>query len=192
MRSLLSYLTAIMILAMLAAAGGAWLPVPSMVSLDIPSGVTPFPHSEDIEELTAEFQVEEPGGCFVPLASANCSASDFRSVPVMRPDELLVPAAVNSIEDWRPLVERYFVEDDVDRALQIIFCESGGDPAASNPTSSAQGLFQHLGSAWPKRAADAGWSGHDVLDPVANIAVAAWLVYDGGGWSHWAASGHCW
>ena len=31
-----------------------------------------------------------------------------------------------------------------------------------------------------------------ITDPDANIAVAAWLVYEGGGWRHWSPSAHCW
>lgn len=104
----------------------------------------------------------------------------------------LVPAEVDSVEDWRPLVAHFFRPDDVDRALRIIACESGGDPKARNPGSSATGLFQHLGRLWPERAARAGWGGYPATDPVANVAVAAWLVYEGGGWSHWAPSRGCW
>ena len=95
-------------------------------------------------------------------------------------------------ESWVPLVYTYFEPDDVDRALAVIECESGGDPNAKNPNSTASGLFQHLASMWPERSVAAGWSGHGVFEPEANVAVAAWLVYDGGGWSHWYASVHCW
>lgn len=93
---------------------------------------------------------------------------------------------------WRPLVARHFASADVDRALDIIRCESRGDPGAANPASTARGLFQHLESAWPERAAKAARPNADIYDPEDNIAVAAWLVYHGGGWSHWKASGHCW
>lgn len=88
------------------------------------------------------------------------------------------------VERWRPVVETYFPDDRVDWALRIIECESHGDPNAKNPHSSASGLFQHLASAWPERAADAGFAGTDVFDPFANIGVAAWLL-DNGGAGHW-------
>ncbi|MBK5266197.1 MAG: transglycosylase SLT domain-containing protein [Acidimicrobiia bacterium] len=97
-----------------------------------------------------------------------------------------------SIDDWRPLVEAFFAPGDVSRAMSVIGCESGGDPNAKNRYSTASGLFQHLASYWGDRAVLAGYSGSDVFDPLANVAVAAWLVYDGGGWTHWAASGRCW
>jgi hypothetical protein len=88
------------------------------------------------------------------------------------------------IERWRPLVTLYFPEDRVEWALRIIACESGGDPNAKNPHSSASGLFQHLARLWPERAAQAGFRGADVFDPAANVAVAAWLL-DNGGTGHW-------
>ena len=33
---------------------------------------------------------------------------------------------VNVVQDWRPLVEKYFKPQDVDKAMRIIFCESSG------------------------------------------------------------------
>lgn len=104
----------------------------------------------------------------------------------------LIPEEITSADDWRPLVSRYFEQDDVARALAVIRCESGGASEAKNPSSSASGLFQHLGSYWDRRTVKAGWDGADIFDPVANVAVAAWLVYEGGGWSHWNPSRHCW
>jgi hypothetical protein len=84
------------------------------------------------------------------------------------------------VERWRPLVAMYFPADRVDWALRIMRCESHGDPDAKNPHSSASGLFQHLARLWPGRASKAGFEGADVFDPVANIAVAAWLLEHGG------------
>jgi hypothetical protein len=89
-----------------------------------------------------------------------------------------------SVERWRPIVDMYFPDYRVDWALRIIECESHGDPLAKNPTSTASGLFQHLGSLWGERTAAAGWTGADIFDPFANIAMAAWLL-DNGGPSHW-------
>lgn len=97
-----------------------------------------------------------------------------------------------SVEQWRPLIEQYFQPADVAWAMQVIACESGGDPNAKNPRSSASGLFQHLARLWPDRSVKAGWAGASIWDPEANIAVAAWLVYEGGGKGHWNASRHCW
>ena len=88
------------------------------------------------------------------------------------------------VEQWRPLVEKYFQPDDVAWAMRVMACESGGDPYAKNPRSSASGLFQHLARYWDARSAKAGWAGASIWDPEANIAVAAWLYYTGGP-GHW-------
>lgn len=90
-------------------------------------------------------------------------------------------------EGWRPLVEQYFPAGDVDRAIGIIACESKGDPRARNPRSGASGLFQHMPRYWDERASGAGFPGASIFDPEANVAAAAYLIYEhpGGGWQHW-------
>lgn len=113
-------------------------------------------------------------------------------VAVMLPDGLWFQDSEPAEPSVEALVFTYFDADDAGRALAVIDCESGGDPDAKNPRSTASGLFQHLASMWPERSVAAGWAGYDVFDPRANVAVAAWLVYEGGGWSHWNASKHCW
>jgi len=94
------------------------------------------------------------------------------------------------VERWRSLVSLYFQPADVEHALAVIRCESVGDPDAVNPSSGTGGMFQHRPEYWPARSTAAGWAGADVMDPEANVAVAAWLVYRGGGWGHW--SGRAW
>jgi soluble lytic murein transglycosylase-like protein len=100
-------------------------------------------------------------------------------------------AAPRPVEEWRSLVSSYFAPTDVDKALRVISCESGGDPNAQNPSSGAAGLFQHIPRYWPERAALVGLPGASIFDPVANVAAAAYLVYTEG-WSPWAASAGCW
>jgi soluble lytic murein transglycosylase-like protein len=87
------------------------------------------------------------------------------------------------VEQWRPLVETYFRAGEVDRAMRIMACESGGNPRAYN-RSGASGLFQHLARYWSSRSAAAGWAGADIFNPTANVAVAAWLR-DAMGWGSW-------
>lgn len=50
----------------------------------------------------------------------------------------------SNVEQWRPLVAQHFPASEVERALCIMSYESGGNPNAKNPRSSASGLFQHL------------------------------------------------
>ena len=111
-----------------------------------------------------------------------------RTVPTPTHTHPRAPQQTNvgtGVEQWRSLVETYFRPGDVDRALRIMRCESGGNPNAKNPRSSASGLFQHLGKYWVRRSAAAGYAGASIFDPTANVAVAAWLRDQPGGFSHW-------
>jgi len=83
------------------------------------------------------------------------------------------------------LASRYFLDDDVLRALRVAWCMSGFDPQAIDPVTGRIGLFQHDPAFWPDHAQLAGFRGYDPSDPVANTAVAAYLVYEGEGWQTW-------
>lgn len=86
----------------------------------------------------------------------------------------------------RSLVETFFRPEDVSRAIRIAWCESSFNPENVNPVTGASGLFQHAPDTWAARSSAAGYPGADILDPEANVAVAAWMLYDlPGGWSHW-------
>ena len=80
-----------------------------------------------------------------------------------------------AVEQWRPLVQQFFPTSRVEEALRIIDCESNGDPDAYNPYSGASGLFQFLPSTWASSSPNAGYGGHSVFEPEANVASAAWL-----------------
>lgn len=116
-----------------------------------------------------------------------------RPVPYRRAVNSATPLASNRppprIEDWRPLVSRYFAAADVAKALRVIACESTNDASAKNPRSSASGLWQHLAKYWASRSAAAGIPGASIWDPEASTIVAAWLVYADTGWGHWPRCG---
>jgi hypothetical protein len=95
------------------------------------------------------------------------------------------------------LVDYFFTEADRPWALKVALCESSGlsdhvSSDAVHPSSRASGWFQHLPKFWQERSEAAGFAGESILDPVANVGVAAWLFYDGGGKSHWYPSERCW
>ncbi|MEG3586233.1 MAG: transglycosylase SLT domain-containing protein [Actinomycetota bacterium] len=99
---------------------------------------------------------------------------------------------VDDVEQWRQSVGTAInayggPSSDTNRFLRIMQCESMGQPNATNPSSGAAGLMQHLPQYWDARAASAGYSGYSAYDPIANINVSAWLIYQapGGGWQHW-------
>jgi hypothetical protein len=87
------------------------------------------------------------------------------------------------VERWRALVESYFGAN-TDAALRVMDCESGGNPEAKNPSSSASGLFQFLASTW-ERVTGETYPGY-VFDGESNIAAAAELSRGGADWSQWS------
>jgi soluble lytic murein transglycosylase-like protein len=91
------------------------------------------------------------------------------------------------VEQWRGAVSQYFPAHRVDEALQIMQCESLGDPNAYNPYSGASGLYQFLPATWATTAPMAGFPNVSVFEPVANIATAAWLAnrYEQLGQNYW-------
>lgn len=91
---------------------------------------------------------------------------------------------------WRPLVATHFPAYLVEEALAVVWCESRGRPGIVNPRSGASGLFQHLARYWSSRSSKAGYGGANILDPNANVAVAAWLARTSleaglSPWAHW-------
>jgi hypothetical protein len=156
----------------------------------------------DLDEWAEDWQdrVVENGGSlsfslvgeYVEMAQRHpCYFRNDCPRPVRRSSSSTGSTSMGSnVEQWRYLVAAYFPADQVNLALRVMVCESGGNPTAKNPGSSASGLFQHLGKYWTKRSAAAGFAGASIFDPTANVAVAAWLAAQG--WSHWNASRACW
>ena len=103
-----------------------------------------------------------------------------------RPGGVYVRSGYLSETEMRELVTRHFAPGDVNRAIRVAWCVSSFNPSAINPATGASGLFQHLPENWAEHSAAAGREGTSIFDPEANVAVAAWMLYDlPGGWSHW-------
>ena len=114
-------------------------------------------------------------------------------IPVPEPTPTPILEIINSIygenvERWRQAVrgalEQYGLEDEEDRFMRVLWCESRGDPDARNEESGASGLMQHLPRYWEERARLSGFQGASPFDPIANIYASVWLL-DTGGWQHW-------
>lgn len=89
------------------------------------------------------------------------------------------------VAQWRPLVAQFFAPQLVDQALCIMAAESGGDPDADNPRSSAAGLFQFLRATWdrvPVSVTGGSYDSGQVYVAVSNVAAAAWLQARSGWW----------
>ena len=88
------------------------------------------------------------------------------------------------------LIDSYFEPEDREFITWLAYCESSGDPLdiysdAMHPTSKATGWFQHLPKFWIERSVKAGFVGFPIDHPEANVGVASWLFYEGGGSRHW-------
>jgi hypothetical protein len=104
----------------------------------------------------------------------------------------------STAEEWRDEVTAAFtafgVEEEIEHALQIIACESLGDPFQVTQVGSdfspyaVAGLFQHMLYYWDGRASASGVPGMPPYRPDINVWVAAWMVMvDAGGdpWHDW-------
>jgi len=102
-------------------------------------------------------------------------------------EDMAFEQLVDPVERWRPLVEQHFPPEEVEIGLCVIRNESGGDPGAENPRSSAAGLFQILSSLWSDHY---GVSYDRLLDPEVNTRVAR-SIWDKSGWLAWSAYRRC-
>lgn len=76
---------------------------------------------------------------------------------------------------------------------RIARCESGGNPGAKNPHSSASGTYQFLTSSWEGYGKELWGSteGKDIFSAKDNTELAAY-VYKKYGSGSWEASAYCW
>ena len=130
----------------------------------------------------------------VVVASTTTTGSMLPVVTTTIPTTTTGKVFTKGAEQWRDLVSVYFRSGDVERVLELIHCESSGNIYAQNPKKTlygyAQGLLQHMTSLFPSRALEANSAGYknggDVFNPVDNLAVGAWLLYETKlGWHHW-------
>ena len=100
---------------------------------------------------------------------------------------------IEYVSQWEPLVSQYFKAEDINKALEIIYCESRGKSWAIGKNKNGTkdvGLWQFNDATWT-------WLSEklQIISPRTNArvstAVASWLVYNDG-WYHWNSSKHCW
>jgi len=126
--------------------------------------------------VTASVVAEEP----VTTVGTTPSSGAAATPPVTMDTGWLDSVAV------RDLVETFFASGDVNRAVRLAWCVSRFDIDSINPSTGAAGLFQVDPAVWADLAADAGLEGSaDIFDPAASTKVAAFIVYQGEGWSYW-------
>jgi peptidoglycan hydrolase CwlO-like protein len=119
--------------------------------------------------------------------------AEYREAYQLLQEMLALQRAVGQgTERWRSIVEHYFPAERVEQALEVMWCESRGNPKATHPLSDAAGLFQFMEGTWEWVAPQAGYGGASRYDPEANIAGAAWLLnwsiekgHRLGAWGRW-------
>lgn len=124
------------------------------------------------------------------MANGNAVGLSLRVAPPAVPSDkqggVYVRSGYLSETEMRALVTEHFETGDVNRAIRLAWCVSAFNPSTINPATGASGLFQHLPENWAQHSTDAGFPAASIFDPEANIAVAAWMLYElPGGWSHW-------
>jgi len=156
-----------------------------------------FERGGDVLQLQMLVGVRSVDSIYGPVTRAAHVAylgGPHAALGVFYPD--LTEPTVEPSATLRGLVDRYFLPADRDWAFRVAFCESSADPAdvISTKVSSALavGWFQHLAKFWLERSKAAGFAGASPFDGDANVAVAAWLLYEGGGPRHWNPSRTCW
>ena len=125
-------------------------------------------------------------GCLVPLLLTTDNISEYK-------DCLNTVSKVEYVIEHTELVQRYFKEEDILRALGVIYCESSGKAAAvGTNTNGTQdvGLWQFNDDTWAWLRDKLGIV-NDRFNKETSTAVASWLVYNDG-WHHWNSSKHCW
>lgn len=127
----------------------------------------------------AELDPRAPTASALAVAPEADEDSDRQGGVYVRSDYL-------SEAEVRELVAAHFEGADVNRAIRVAWCASSFNPSSINPATGASGLFQHLPENWAEHSAAAGRPAASIFDPEANVAVAAWMLYElPGGWSHW-------
>ena len=101
---------------------------------------------------------------------------------------------IEEVQEWIPLVNKYFKSEDEALALTVLFCESSGNPKAHGHNRNGtidKGLFQFNSKTEKWLEEDIYNKELDMYDPETNVKAARWLSLNSG-WHHWNSSYHCW
>ena len=98
------------------------------------------------------------------------------------------------VQQWIPMLQTHFKEEDVLQASLMIYCESSGRPKAINTNTNMTRdieLFAFNDLTWSWLQDKLNFTG-DRKNPILNIKIASWLFYNDGRGKHWYSSEHCW
>ena len=89
---------------------------------------------------------------------------------------------IEHVQEWQPLVAKYFKSIDIPKALTIIYCESSGrDYIVNDNTNGTRdiGLWQFNDNTWEWLTTKLKLTSNR-YNPEVSTAVASWLVYNDG------------
>ncbi len=142
------------------------------------------------------------GGSAAGYAAGSLFAGVGRAIEAAReqpvtseaPTTTIAPTVVTSgyltERQVRQTIALYFEPADLDRAVRVAWCESSFNASSVDVRTGGEGIFHIDPALFEEVAADAGVRGRDILDPDANVAVAAYLVYQTeAGWSSFVCQG---
>ena len=102
---------------------------------------------------------------------------------------------IEEVQEWIPLVNKYFQSEDEALALTVIYCESSGREKVIGRNTNGSwdsGLFQ-INSETEIWLENSIYNRElDMLDAETNVKVSSWIVRNIGDWSWWNSSKHCW
>jgi hypothetical protein len=151
-----------------------------------------------LQTTTTSLRVVETDFDYFTDKQAASKTLDPQCGIVEQPCHIPVSVYVNQQPTLRQLVIRFFAPADWGWAIRAAFCESSAQPDdwysdKVHVSSGATGWFQHMPQYWLDRSSKAGFSGFPANHPVANVGVAAWLLYSTPqGKGHWWPSRSCW
>tara|TARA_R110000751_G_scaffold88020_5_gene174194 strand:+ start:563 stop:970 length:408 start_codon:yes stop_codon:yes gene_type:complete len=100
---------------------------------------------------------------------------------------------ITYVQQWQPLISKYFKHEDVKQAMLIVYCESRGLRTAKGVNTNGTndiGLWQFNDKTWEWLTTKLKISGYRTNTETSTY-LAAWLAYNSG-WHHWSSSQHCW
>ena len=119
--------------------------------------------------------------------------------PALEAPRLVIPLVIKEPPEptVRELIIDYSKEYGIDSSLPLAIAraESNFIATATNPKSTASGVFQFLDSTWEHYCIDEYQIADDLADkinPKLNVKCAVQLLKEEGGWKHWFSSFSFW
>ena len=156
-----------------------WSVIPLHSPYTLAEPVRASTHSVFVGEFQTEYLEEDLNieqGAVRSAWASTLKAQDTASEEILR----------ENVGVWAENAYKTILRGNKTILYRIMMCESGGNPKAQNPNSSAKGLFQFIDSTWKENCKG------NIFNPNDNYACAERMVLQEDKISHWSASKSCW